>query len=99
MTLLCLACGMLAFALFGLSTDPHHQQRLGARLSPPRKRMLRRAAWLAVAACLALAFAAKGPIYGAVFWLGALSFGAAATFLALNLVPGMKPRQPESSSR
>ncbi len=87
MTVLCLICAVIALALFALSTDQHHQQRFGARPAPGRKRMLKRAAWAAVALCCGLAFAAKGAIYGAVFWLGALSLGAAAVFLFLNLVP------------
>jgi len=87
MTLLCLISAVIAFALFGLSTDQHHQQRLGARPGTRRKRDLKRGAWVAVAVCCLLAFAAKGAIYGAMFWLGALSFGAAAVFLYLNLAP------------
>ncbi|RZJ99083.1 MAG: DUF3325 domain-containing protein [Novosphingobium sp.] len=92
MTLLCIISAVIAFALFGLSTDTHHQQRLGARPGTLRKRAFKRGAWGAVAVCCLFAFAAKGAIYGAIFWLGALSFGAAATFLFLNLAPVAKPR-------
>jgi hypothetical protein len=87
MSILSIASAMIAFALFGLSTDAHHQQRLRARPSAKRKYSLKLCGWIAVAACCALAFAVKGAVYGAVFALGALSFGAAATFLCLNLIP------------
>lgn len=87
MSPLCVLVAVAAFALFGLSTDNHHNKRFAARLTMKRSRDMRRLAWLLVAVCLALAFAAKGPVYGAVYWLGALSFGAATVFLALNLVP------------
>lgn len=93
MTMLCIISAVIAFVLFGLSTDAHHQRRLGARPGTLRKRAFKRAAWVAVAVCCMLAFAAKGAIYGAMFWLGALSFGAAATFLFLNLAPIAKPRK------
>lgn len=93
MTFLCIISAVIAFALFGLSTDTHHQRRLGARPGTSRKRAFKRAAWVAVAVCCVLAFAAKGAIYGAMCWLGALSFGAAATFLFLNLAPVAKPRK------
>lgn len=87
MSLLCILAAVAAFALFGLSTDNHHNRRFARRLTMRRSRDMRRLAWLLVALCLALAFAAKGPVYGAVFWLGALSFGAAFVFLVLNLAP------------
>lgn len=91
MTLLCLICAVVAFACFGLATDAHHQQRLGFRAEPARRRNLKRSAWAAVMACGILGFAAKGPVYGAIFWIGALSFGAAAVFLFLNFTPANRP--------
>ncbi len=96
MSFLCVLCAVLALLLFGLSMDQHHSQRLGTRLSAGRKQALRRAAWLAVGLCLVLAFAAKGAVYGAIFWLGALSFGAALVFLALNLAPAGCSIKPPS---
>jgi hypothetical protein len=87
MTVACFLTAIAAFALFGISTEAHHQSRLGLRPAPARKRALRRGAWAAVALCAAFAFAAKGPVYGAIFWLGALSLGAAVVFLFLNLAP------------
>lgn len=87
MSVLCVLVAVAAFALFGLSTDNHHKKRFTERLTMKRSRDMRRMAWLLVIACFFLAFAAKGPIYGAVFWLGALSLGAAIVFLTLNLVP------------
>lgn len=87
MTILCLLCAVATFALFGLASGQHYQQRLSTRLTPDRKRMLKRLAWLGVTLCFVLAFAAQGVVYGAIFWLGSLSFGAAAVFLFLNLAP------------
>lgn len=87
MSLLCILSAVAAFALFGLSTDNHHNRRFKQRLTLKRSRAFRRVAWLLIAACAVLAFAAKGAIYGAVFWLGALSFGAASAFLFLNFAP------------
>lgn len=87
MIVLCLIVAIGTFALFGLSTDQHHQQRLGAKLMAPRKKAMRGAAWTGVALCFFLAFVAEGTIYGTIFWLGALSFGAAVVFLFLNLAP------------
>lgn len=87
MIVLCIVVAIAAFVLFGLSTDLHHQQRLGGKLAPPRKKALRWAAWACVTLCFALALLAEGPVYGAIFWLGALSFGAAVVFLFLNLAP------------
>lgn len=87
MTILCLLCATAAFAFFGLATDHHHQRRLGAQLTAERRRLLRGLAWAGVGLCLVLAFGGAGPVYGAILWLGALSFGAAATILYLNLAP------------
>jgi len=95
MNVLCLLSAITTFVLFGLATDQHHQKRLGTRLFARRKKILRCTAWLGVVVCFVLAFAAQGDVYGAIFWLGALSFGAAAAFLFLNLAPGGadKPRR------
>lgn len=87
MTLLCVLCAVVAFLLFGLSTDNHHRQRIGFKTDARRKRALRAGAWLAVALCLPLAFAAQGPVFGPILWLGALMSGAGVVFLFLNLVP------------
>jgi hypothetical protein len=87
MIILCLIVAVGTFVLFGLSTDRHHQQRLGTKLTVPRKKVLRSAAWGSVTLCFAIAFLAEGAVYAAIFWLGALSFGAAAVFLFLNLAP------------
>lgn len=97
LTIACLGCAVAAFALFGLATDHHHQQRLGRRPTADRKRILRALAWLGIALCLVLAFAAQGVVYGAMLWVGSLSFGAAATFLFLNLAPtgARSPRSPQ----
>ena len=96
MTILCLLCAIAAFALFGLASGQHYQQRLGVRPSPERKRMLKCLAWAGVVLCFVLAFAAQGAVYGGVLWLGALSFGAAAVFLFLNLTPTEADRSRRS---
>lgn len=87
MMIVCLLCAIASFALFGLATDHHHQRRLGKRLTPQPKRWLRSLAWAGVGLCLITAFGAQGAVYGPILWLGALSFGAAATFLFFNLAP------------
>lgn len=97
MTILCLLCAIAAFAFFGLATDYHYLRRLGTRLRPERRRLLRGLAWTGVGLCLALAFSAAGAVYGAILWLGALSFGAAATFLFLNLAPAGAHAAPRST--
>lgn len=87
MIVLCLIVAIATFVLFGLSTEHHHQRRLATKLTPPRKKVLRSAAWAGITLCFALAFLAEGPVYGAIFWLGALTFGASTAFLFLNLAP------------
>lgn len=101
MTAISIACAILAFSLFGLSTDAHHLARLGGRPRPERRRMLRTAAWTAVALAFPFAILARGWIYGPIAWFGALMFGAGAVFLYLNLVPAkaaanavLKQRRP-----
>lgn len=87
MSLFCIVLALVAFALFGLATDRHHRDRIGGNLPPTRKRALRIIAWLLVALSAVPAFMAQGAIFGGIFWLGALSIGASAIFLLLNLVP------------
>ena len=94
MSLLCIIAAVVAFTLFGLSTDAHHRRRFGAVPSSGMRRTLRWGAWAAVAACCTLAFSAKGAVFGTVFSLGALMIGAAAVFLVLNLAPASSPRTP-----
>lgn len=87
MILLSLICAIAAFALFGLAIDDHHQKRLGARPSPQRKRRLRIAAGLALAASAPFTIASRGWIFGPVVWSGEIMLGAAIVFLALNFLP------------
>ena len=58
MTALAFLLALLAFALFGLSTDEHHRKRLGARPDAVTVLRLRGAAWAAVAAAFPFAIAA-----------------------------------------
>ena len=96
MILLSLICAIAAFALFGLAMDAHHQQRLGGRPSPQRKRRLRIAACLALAGGAPFAIASRGWIFGPVVWSGEIMLGAAIVFLALNFLPAQlaMPRKP-----
>jgi hypothetical protein len=87
MTALCLLVAVVSFMLFGLSNEHHHRRRLQVHLLAKRKRLLRLLAWIGIALCLTLAFGAVGHVYGAMLWIGSLSFGAAVSFLYLNLAP------------
>jgi len=78
---------ILAFLLFGLATEAHHRRRCAGPLSSRRRRLLRIGAWSALAVAFVLAIAAAGWIFGPVLWTGAVMAGAAAAFLALNLLP------------
>ena len=86
MTLLGLLMAVLAFGLFGLATDAHHGRWFGWRPSAARKQLMRRAAWVLIAAGFMVSVAARGSAFGPVLWFGTLMFGAAVVFLALNLV-------------
>ena len=86
MTLIAILCATLALALFGLSTDAHHQRRFGTRPQPQRQRGMRMAAWAAVAICFPLAVASHGWVFGPILFAGILMLGAGLVFLALNLI-------------
>lgn len=94
MMFLCLLCAVVGLALFGLSDPNHHGRRLGSALRPDRQRRLRVAGWVAVVACLPLAIAARGAVFGPVWWLAALMLAAGVVWLGLNLLPhSRKPSQ------
>ncbi|TVV72926.1 DUF3325 domain-containing protein [Sphingomonas solaris] len=57
---------------------------------PIQRRRLRGAAWVAIAASFVTAIFAGGRVFGPVLWFGALMLGAAAVFLALNLLPARR---------
>lgn len=87
MTIIALFATIAAFALFALSTDEHHQRRLGRRPPARLRHRLRLWAWAAVALAFVSAIIARGWIYGPILWFGVLMLGAGLVFLALNLVP------------
>lgn len=76
-----------AFALFGLSTDEHHRQRLGKRPDATLRRRLRITAWAALALAFPLAVVAQGWVFGPILWVALTMLGAGLVFLFLNLVP------------
>lgn len=86
MTLLCQLCAILAFALFGLADDAHHQRRFGHRASAVVKRRMRAAAGILVVAAFPAAILARGWVFGPILWSGALMLGAGIIFLSLNLL-------------
>ena len=91
MTLLGLLAALAAFGLLGLATDAHHGRWLHARPSTTRKRVMRRTAWLLIAACSALAIGAHGFVFGPIVWIGLVMLGGAFAFLMLNFVaPGRR---------
>jgi len=87
MTPLAALAAIAAFALFALSTDPHALTRLGARPSPPTRRLRRGLAWALLVLAFVFAVAGAGWVFGPVLWFGLVMFAAGATFLALNLLP------------
>ncbi|GGI88952.1 hypothetical protein GCM10007973_26630 [Polymorphobacter multimanifer] len=84
---LCLLVVLAALALFGLADPVHHRRRFGAFGTPRRARWMRALGWVAVLVALPLAIAARGPVFGPVFWIGLLMLAAGAVWLALNLLP------------
>lgn len=97
MTMLGLLAAILAFGLLGLATDAHHGRWLRARPSGARKRLMRRGAWLLIAACLLLSIGAQGFVFGPVIWVSLVMLGAAIVFLTLNFVAPRGRAVPHSS--
>lgn len=87
MSLLPLLLATSAFLLFGLATDAHHRQRFGVPPGARRRGVFRRIGWLALAAAFIVAILAQGWVFGPILWSGAAMAGAAAAFLALNMIP------------
>ncbi|KQM66993.1 MULTISPECIES: DUF3325 family protein [unclassified Sphingomonas] len=69
-----------AFGLLALASDRHRHRWNGVAI-PWR----RRGGWALVVSTFVAAFAAWGPVYGAIGALGLLMLGAGVSFLALNL--------------
>lgn len=88
MTIMAFLAALAGFVAFGLASDRHHEKHLGRRCPAPVARRLRWMAWGWLALALAASFAAWGAVIGALGWLAAVMTAAAATFLALNLLPG-----------
>lgn len=93
MTVIALILTTLAFALFGLATDTHHQRRLGKRPDAVTALRMRGGAWAALAMAFPLAVAAQGWVFGPILWVGLLMLGAGMVFLALNLIPAPAGRK------
>lgn len=80
MILIALLSSLAAFALLALASDRHRDRWQGID-----RHWRRRGGWALVGLTFVAAFAAWGPVYGAIGGTGLLMFGAGASFLALNL--------------
>lgn len=80
-------CALLAFLLFGIVTDRHHERRFGRRPLHRVAQRCRAIAWATIALALTTAVGAWGWIFGPIAWVGLLMAGAATSFLLLNLLP------------
>ncbi|WP_294319519.1 DUF3325 family protein [uncultured Sphingomonas sp.] len=80
MIVLALPTALGAFALLALASDRHRH-----RWSRIDIAWRRRGGWMLVALTFPAAFAAWGPVYGAIGGFGLLMLGAGVSFLALNL--------------
>ena len=82
-----LVASLAAFVLLGAQSDQHRRRWLGNAPLPSTRRIYRRAAWGALALAFALAVAARGWVYGPIWWSALVMVGAGGVFLFLNLVP------------
>lgn len=80
MILIALLTALAAFALLALASDRHR-----GRWQGPDLQWRRRGGWALVVATFVAAFAAWGPVYGAIGGTGLLMLAAGASVLALNL--------------
>jgi hypothetical protein len=87
MTLVALLLALAAFALFGLSTDPHHRRWFGGRVTAIGRQLFRTGAWTALVLAFAASIGARGWVFGPVLWFAVAMLAAGAVFLALNLAP------------
>ncbi|MFT6570489.1 MAG: peptidoglycan biosynthesis protein MviN/MurJ (putative lipid II flippase) [Sphingomonas echinoides] len=85
--------GLIAFMLFALSTNRHHERGWGRRCSPRAATGLRIAAWVCVGVDFVMAIVAWGAVFGPIGWVASCMVGAAATFLLLNLLPAPPPHR------
>jgi len=88
MTILALLLASAAFTLFALATQDLHQRFFRTRPVRRRQRRLRLAAWAALLLALLPSFAAKGPVFGPIWWAGLVMLAAALVFLTVNFWPG-----------
>lgn len=87
--------GFIAFTLFALSTNRHHERRRGRPCSRREAVSLRIAAWLFVGVDFMTAIVAWGRVFGPIGWVATCMSGAATTFLLINLLPAAPaPRKP-----
>ncbi len=80
MIALALLAALGAFALLALASERHRNRWDGVDIA-----WRRRGGWALIALTFTTAFAAWGPVYGAIGALGFLMLGAGVSFLALNL--------------
>jgi hypothetical protein len=90
MSLITLILAIAAFLLFALSTNEHHQRRLGKRPSAETRRRMRIAAWALVGVAFVPALIASGGVIGPILWAGTLMLAAGLVFLTLNLSPAWR---------
>ncbi len=86
MSVVAMLLALVAFGAFGLATDAHYQRLTGQRLSASTKAPIRVAAWLTLTLSAAASVAARGWVFGPVWWLGFVMLAAGVVFLGLNLV-------------
>jgi hypothetical protein len=93
-------CTLVAFILFGVATDRHHERHFGCRPQPGVAQRCRTAAWTSLVVGLGAALASWGTVFGTVAWIGLVMAGAAASFLLLNFSPQAdRTRQPTVTKR
>lgn len=80
MIALALLSALGAFVLLALASDRHRNRWAGMDIA-----WRRRGGWMLVGFTVIAAFAAWGPIYGAIGAIGLLMLGAGVSFLAVNL--------------
>lgn len=86
MNIVAFLCAAISFLLLGLAAKPHHEARFGKRAGH-HKRGLRVGGWAMLAVSFPASVAARGCIFGPIFWIGLVMAGAAFAFLLLNLGP------------
>ncbi len=82
-----LLAALVAFALFGLATDRHHEQRFARRCPARTATAMRCGGWAMILVTFVCAIAGWGPVYGPIAAVGVMMLAAGAACLSLNLLP------------